>query len=82
MQNFKGSAMIGVGILLGCAILATSLRALAQPASGPQAPAAVGRYQLRTNHEEKVYVIDTVTGQVWDKSAMSGGGLNFYNPKR
>ena len=82
MQSFRGSAIVGGGILLGCLILSMGLKATAQSGAASQGPPLIGRYQLRTNHEEKAYVIDTVTGQVWDKSAMSGGAVNFYNPKR
>ena len=33
----------------------------------------VGRFRIETN-EEHVFVVDTVTGQVWEKSVVGGHG--------
>ena len=41
----------------------------------------VGRFRIETN-EEHVFVVDTVTGQVWKKSAVGGlGSQDFMDSK-
>ena len=82
MQSLKGFAMVGLGMIVASIILSFSLKATAQPGAGAQAAQWIGRFRLETNHQEKAYVIDTVTGRVWDRSATSGGDFAFYNPKR
>lgn len=57
-----------VGFALGLVVVA----AVAAAVSGP---AVVGRFQLSTT-QDYAFVIDTQTGQVWEK-----GATNFYLPK-
>jgi hypothetical protein len=60
-----------VGFALGLVVVA----AVAAAVSGSP---IVGRFQLSTT-QEHAYVIDTQTGQVWEKGI--NGGTNFYSAK-
>ena len=72
------------GILGGCLVIA-ALIITPEPQSQPPGPTdpQVGRFQIRgiSNH---MYVIDTATGQVWDRFVSSSGGEtspSWVNPK-
>lgn len=71
--NFR-SLLIGVVLTM---LLFVALGAVNNPAT------QVDRFQIRTNNAH-VFVIDTVTGQVWEKFVHDGGGTtskDFSNSK-
>lgn len=72
------------GILGGCLVIAALVITLVpqSQAPGPTDP-QLGRFQIGglSNH---MYVIDTATGQVWDRFVSSDGGEtspSWVNPK-
>jgi hypothetical protein len=80
-MDVKGGAVLGVCVVIAALIVALVPRPAAnQPAShGPQ----VGRYLLG-GVPGHAYVIDTATGQVWEKFATTGEGTthpDFNDPK-
>ena len=76
MQNRLDVKTLILGVVLG-GCLTASLGAVA--VGGP----AAGRFTMVTN-EAHAYVLDTATGQVWERFAPTGSGFdsnNFHEPK-
>ena len=72
------------GILGGCLVIAALVITLVpqSQAPGPTDP-QVGRFQIR-GISDHMYVIDTATGQVWDRFVSSNSGdpnPSWVNPK-
>ncbi|MBX7102813.1 MAG: hypothetical protein K1X57_01950 [Gemmataceae bacterium] len=75
-MNDRGHFLLGL-----CIIVAASLVAFVPRPQSPVPP--VGRYQM-SGVPGHAYVIDTVTGQVWEDFASSGQGSSdsdFKKPK-
>jgi hypothetical protein len=67
------------GILGGCLVIAALVITLVPGSTDPQ----LGRFQIR-GISDHMYVIDTATGEVWDRYVSSGGGdtsPSWVNPK-
>lgn len=70
-----------VGFVLGIAATVAGMAAFG--AAAPAQPPTVGRFQLRLN-ENQVFIIDTATGQTWQKYVTAHQGSTastFPDPK-
>ncbi len=73
-MDIKGSLVIGASIVVASIVLGlTQAPKFPAPASVP-AGAQVGRFQM-SGIPGHAYVLDTATGQVWEKFGSTGQGI-------
>jgi hypothetical protein len=82
-MSWKFEPRSGIAGATLCLILIALLGA-GQESNVPSHTHGIGRYQLRatsTSNSTDAFVIDTVTGEVWEKGHHARDGAGFFKPK-